>query len=57
MAQNRNKYLDEVKGIAAILVVYGHTIQYGNGANYLMNKYFYSNIIKLFTVSICHYLR
>ena len=45
MAQNRNKYLDEVKGIAAILVVYGHTIQYGNGANYLMNKYFYSNII------------
>lgn len=41
----RNNFLDFIKGIAIILVVLGHSIQYGNGAYYFRNSLFYENVL------------
>ncbi|MEG1718751.1 MAG: acyltransferase family protein [Clostridia bacterium] len=40
---NRNELIDILKAIAIILVVVGHTMQYGTTADYLQNKLFYDN--------------
>ena len=40
----RNHFLDLVKAFAIILVVIGHNIQFGSGANYLEEKLFFDNI-------------
>lgn len=47
----RNGYIDFLKGIAIILVVFGHNIQYGSGSNYLTNELFFDNIIFKFIYS------
>jgi len=39
----RNEFLDILKGIAIILVVVGHCIQYGSGYNYMTNSLYFSN--------------
>lgn len=41
---NRNLYIDIVKGIAIILVVYGHCIEYYS-TEYLNGNFFYSDLI------------
>lgn len=45
MAEKRNSYLDEVKGLASILVVLGHAIQFGNGRAFLENRLFLNNML------------
>lgn len=40
----RNEYLDMLKGIAIILMVFGHCIQLGSGSDYIQNELFYENI-------------
>lgn len=47
----RNGYIDFLKGIAIILVVFGHNIQYGSGSDYLTNELFFDNIIFKFIYS------
>lgn len=49
--KKRNGYIDFLKGIAIILVVFGHNIQYGSGSNYLQNEFFFDNIIFKFIYS------
>jgi len=41
----RNSFLDILKGITIILVVIGHSIQYGNGIKYMNNEVFFSNTV------------
>ena len=41
--QSRINYIDSIKGIAIILVILGHSIQYGNGDSYLLNSTFFLN--------------
>lgn len=41
---NRNLYIDIVKGIAIILVVYGYCIEYYS-TEYLNGNFFYSDLI------------
>lgn len=48
---NRNKELDILKGIAIILVILGHTIQYTKGEEYLNKGYFYYNYLFTFIYS------
>lgn len=43
--RQRNKYLDIVKAVAIICVVFGHCIQYGSGQNYLANGLFFDNVV------------
>jgi len=40
----RDPYFDVVKGVAIVLVVIGHAIQYGNGQTYMANNVFYENV-------------
>lgn len=47
----RNLYLDIVKGFAIIAVILGHSIQYGNGVEYLDNESFFDNIVFQFIYS------
>lgn len=42
MSKQRNLYFDIVKGIAIILVVIGHCIQYGSGTKMLTERLFYN---------------
>lgn len=42
---NRNELLDIIKGIAIILVVFGHCIQYGSGSEYLQRLVFFDNTV------------
>lgn len=42
---HRSKFIDIIKGIAIILVVLGHLIQYGNGLDYVVNGYFFDNLL------------
>lgn len=49
--KKRNPYIDIVKAILIILVLIGHSIQYGSGSNYLSNKLFFDNIIFKFIYS------
>lgn len=41
----RNDNLDIAKGIAILLMVWGHCIQYGNGSDYLQQQCYYSDMI------------
>ena len=43
VATKRNIYIDFVKGIAIVLVVLGHCIQYGSGHVYLFEEEFFNN--------------
>ena len=49
--RKRNLYLDVVKGTAIILVILGHSIQYGNGVEYYDSDLFYGNILFKFIYS------
>lgn len=51
MEKKRNDYIDYVKGIAIILVVIGHSVQYGSGKDYLESAAFFSNPIFKFIYS------
>lgn len=51
MKDNRNKFLDTIKGIAIILVVIGHCIQYGSGESFLKEEAFFDNFIFKFIYS------
>lgn len=44
MKNERNIYIDVVKGIAIILVVYGHCIEYYS-KEYIYDNFFYSDIV------------
>lgn len=39
----RNSLIDAIKGILILLVIIGHSIQYGNGYTYLEKELFYNN--------------
>lgn len=41
--RERNKYLDIIRGIAVILMVWGHCIQYGNGTQFSQPDVFFNN--------------
>ena len=43
VVNGRNAYLDFLKAIAIILVVAGHSIQYGSGSSYLANDLYFEN--------------
>lgn len=43
--KERNSYIDFVKGLAIILVIVGHSIQYGFGQAYLEEELFFDNWI------------
>lgn len=43
--KERNFYIDFIKGLAIILVIVGHSIQYGFGQSYLENELFFDNWI------------
>lgn len=45
MNQQRDDFIDFAKAVAIVLVVLGHSIQYGNGANYLTTGEFFDNQI------------
>lgn len=45
MLKERSEVIDFIKGVAIILVVYGHAIQYTSGDNYLTNGLFFDNIV------------
>lgn len=51
VCQTRNMYLDIVKGVIIVLVVMGHSIQYGNGYVYLDGENFYDNSVFKFIYS------
>lgn len=44
--QKRSKYLDMVKGVALILMIGGHCIQYGNGKDFSNVTFFYNSVFK-----------
>lgn len=41
----RDPYFDTLKGIAILLVVAGHCIQFGNGHEYFLNREYYENLV------------
>ena len=45
MNQQRDNFLDFTKAVAIVLVVLGHSIQFGNGENYLARGDFFDNRI------------
>ncbi len=45
MTSKRDDFWDVVKGFSILLVVLGHSINYGNGADYLRSEVFYDNIL------------
>lgn len=47
----RNGTLDTLKGIAIILVIFAHCIQFGSGFDYLESKLFYDNVVFKFIYS------
>lgn len=52
----RSKYLDILKGIAVILVVVGHSIQFGSGQDFLKNALYWNNsVFHSFIRFICLY--
>lgn len=51
LINNRNIVLDWAKTIAIILVVIGHSIQYGSGYNYWINSNYLNNIVFKFIYS------
>lgn len=51
MTEKRNHYLDIVKGIAIFLMVLGHCIQNGNGADFFNSQAFWRDPITIFIYS------
>lgn len=49
--KKRNPYIDIVKAILILLVIIGHSIQYGSGANYIKKELFFNNYIFKFIYS------
>ena len=49
--KKRNEYIDILKGVAIVLVVVGHCIQFGSGVSYLENNEFFQNIVFRFIYS------
>ena len=41
--KERNLFLDILKGLTMIFVIFGHSIQFGSGHVYLENELFYEN--------------
>lgn len=41
--KQRNRYLDILRGVALILMVFGHCLQYGNGTEFIENSRFFDN--------------
>ena len=50
-ATNRNTEIDILKGIAIILVIYAHCIQFGSGSEYLESQSFFINQVFKFIYS------
>lgn len=48
---SRIGWIDALKGIVIILVVFGHNIQYGSGGMYLQEKSFYNDLVFKFIYS------
>ena len=51
MGKKRNDYIDIVKGIAIVLVVIGHCIQFGSGKAYFLEGDYFSNPVFKFIYS------
>ena len=51
MQKTRNVYIDIVKAVAIILVVFGHCIQYGSGSEFLSSTAFFENKVFIFIYS------
>lgn len=45
MTFSKRNYIDCVRGIAVFLMVWGHTIQCGNGQAFIDEKSYYSDLI------------
>lgn len=45
MEKKKNAFIDYVKGIAILLVLVGHCVQYGSGAAFLENGEYWNNIV------------
>ena len=40
----KNRYIDFLKGIAILCVIYGHCLQYGSGSAFLQQELYWDNI-------------
>ena len=49
--KKRSRYLDIIKAILIILVIIGHSIQYGSGSTYLEKQLFFNNYLFKFIYS------
>ena len=49
--KERNTYIDIVKAILIILVIIGHSIQYGSGSNFIKKELFFNNYLFKFIYS------
>ena len=43
--KKKNTFIDYLKGIAIILVLVGHCVQYGSGASFLEDGEYWNNIV------------
>lgn len=50
-SEKRNLYIDTIKGVAIILVVIGHCIQFGSGADILESGFFFKDTLFKFIYS------
>lgn len=51
MTKKRNEFIDIIKGVAIILVVIGHCIQYGSGKEFFVSNNFFHNPLFKFIYS------
>lgn len=51
MYTKRDPYIDIARGLAVVLMIFGHCLQYGSGEAYLTNAEFYSNRVFEFIYS------
>ena len=51
MTDERNRWLDIVKGLTIFLMILGHCIQNGNGAAYISSQAFWSDKVTIFIYS------
>ena len=49
--KERNTYIDIVKALLIILVIIGHSIQYGSGSNFIKKELFFNNYLFKFIYS------
>jgi fucose 4-O-acetylase-like acetyltransferase len=49
--KERSQLVDIAKGIAIVLVVLGHSVQYGSGTEFLINKNYFDNLLYRFIYS------